>query len=645
LSRIKSINSYPITEVLLRLGLVLTLFTLTRLLFYLFNLDNFHATTLSQLVVIFLGGIRFDLSAVLYINSLYSILMLIPVNGKNHAIYRTITNYLFYFTNAVALAMNCVDFAYYKFTSERTSITIFEEFANEVNFFQLAYNMVIDYFHIVIVWLILIALLVIISKKLLRPLQRIGSCKTFLRQTTFFILFLGLSVLGMRGGLPPKQDFPLSPSDAGQYVQHPGDIALVQNTPFTMMMSLDKPVFPKLTYFDSATLELAYPLLKTPQDTTVFNPLNVVLIIVESLGREPVGAFNKNLDGGNYRGYTPFLDSLANHALIFINSYANSRRSIEGSPAVLASIPSLQESFTVSNYSGNRINTLASELKGKGYHTSFFHGAPNGSLGLNSFAVQAGIEHYFGQDEYDNDADDDGVWGIWDHLFLPYAINTMDDFDQPFLSTVFSLSSHHPHKFPESIAQQIPDGKIAMHKSIGYADYALREMFAAAKTKDWYQNTLFVITGDHTCTPYYPEYQTSVGAYTVPIILFQPGSNLVGVDSTVVQQIDIMPTILNYLNYDKPYFAFGEDMLHPKEDKFAISYYGNAFQLIMDDWVLQYDLQQVVGLYNLNEDPEMMKNLVNSRPAIQEKMTRKIQAVIQQYNNRMVDNKLTVKRY
>ncbi len=642
---LKSIRSYPFIEVLSRLGFVMVLYTITRLLFYLFNLDSFHTTTLSQLVVIFLGGLRFDLSAILYINSLYAILMLIPVNGKNHPIYRTITNYLFYITNSVALAMNCVDFVYFKFTSKRTAITVFEEFANESTYAQLAYNMAIDYYYIIILFLLLVATLIIASKKWTTLLQKIKSVKIFLLQTTLFILYVGLSVLGMRSGLPPKQDFPLSPSDAGQYVKNPGDIVLVQNTPFTMMMSLDKPVFSRITYFDSAAVELEYPLLKIPQDTTAFKPLNIVLLLVESLGREPVGAFNKNLDGGNYKGYTPFLDSLTNHALIFVNSYANSRRSIEGTPAVLASTPSLQESFTVSNYSGNKINSLAGELTKKGYHTSFFHGAPNGSLGLNSFVVQAGVEHYFGLNEYGNEEDYDGLWGIWDHLFLPYSINTMDTFEEPFLSTIFSVSSHHPHKIPQFIAPLIPDGKIKMHKSIGYADYALREAFAAAKTKSWYKNTLFIITGDHTCTSYYPEYQTSVGAYTVPIILFQPGSNLVGVDSTVVQQIDIMPTVLNYLNYDNPYVAFGQDMLHPTEDKFAISYYGNAYQLIMNDWVLQYDLKKVVGLFNLKKDPVMANNLANKRPEIQKKMTTKIKAVIQQYHNRMIDDKLTVETY
>jgi phosphoglycerol transferase MdoB-like AlkP superfamily enzyme len=408
-----------------------------------------------------------------------------------------------------------------------------------------------------------------------------------------------------------------------------------------MMMSLNKPVFPRIDYYDSFSLENEYSVLKEPKNSASFKPMNIILIIVESLGREPVGVFNKRLDNGNYNGYTPFLDSLAEHSYIFVNSYANSRRSIEGSPAVLASIPSLQESFTLSNYSGNNINTLASLLKSKGYYTAFFHGAPNGSLGLNSFAVQAGVDHYYGLNEYNNNKDFDGVWGIWDHLFLPYAINTMDSFEKPFISEIFTVSSHHPYKIPEGIEQLIPDGKIKMHKSIGYADYSLREFINTAKTKEWYNNTLFVITGDHTCTPYFPEYQTSVGAYTVPIILFKPGDKLVGLDSTTAQQIDIMPTILSYLNYDLPYIAFGEDLLHPSKEKFAVSYFGNAFQLIMDNWVILYDLKDFVGLYSLKDDPLMKNNLINTGVSMQVKMEKKIKAVIQQYNNRMIDNRLT----
>lgn len=642
---IKSIRSYPITGVILQLGIMMALFTITRLIFYWFNLESFQTTTFSQLAIIFWGGLRFDLTAVIYLNILYSLLMLLPINGKSHPVYSAITHYIFYITNGIGLALNSIDFVYYKFTSRRTTVLVFEEFSNETNYLQLAYNFVFDYFLVVVIWLLLLGVLVFLSKKVVVSSKKITSLISFFVQLVLFLMYSGLSIIGARSGLPPKQDFPLSPSDAGQYVENPGDIVLVQNTPFTMMMSLDKPKYAKQHYFKADALENEYSLLNSPDDSVAFNPLNIVVIMVEGLGREPVGVFNKNIENGTYKGYTPFLDSLANHSLIFLNSYANSRKSIEGSPAVLASIPSLQMSFTVSNYSGNKINSLPGKLSKKGYHTSFFHGAPNGSLGLNSFVTQAGIDHYFGKDEYGNNDDFDGVWGIWDHLFLPYAINTMDSFGEPFISTIFSSSSHHPYKIPEALTTKLPEGKIEIHKSIRYADYALRELFETAKTKSWYQNTLFVITGDHTCRSYYPEYQTSVGAFTVPIILFQPNSNLVGIDSTVVQQIDIMPTILNYLNYDKPYFAFGEDMLHPKKDKFAISYYGNAFQLIMDDWVLQYDLQKVVGLYNLQQDPVMMKNLVNKRPVIQAKMTRKIQAFIQQHNNRMVEDRLTVENY
>ncbi len=639
---LKNLKSLPAGQVALRLLVVMGLFSLTRLLFYWLNADSFQATTFKQLVVIFLGGLRFDLTAVLYANSLYYLLMLLPVNGKNNPWFSNILNAIFYLTNGMALALNCIDMAYYEFTSERTTIAVFDEFAHEVNYGQLAYHFIIDYFYIFLIWLGLMALLVWAVRLLKATYNRVNSWQTFALQLLSMLVFIGLAIIGIRSGLPPKQDFPLVASDAGQYVENPGDIVLVQNTAFTMMMSLDKPVYQKQHYYDSTRLAQIYN-VNHPADTATFKPLNVVVLIIESLGREPIGVFNRTLEQGKYKGYTPFLDSLAQHALIFPNAYANSRISIEGSPAVLAGIPSMQESFTVSNYSGNTINSIPKLLGEQGYYTAFFHGAPNGSLGLNAFAVQAGIQHYYGFNEYGNPDDYDGVWGIWDHLFLPYAIQTMDSFPKPFMSAVFSVSSHHPHKIPDFLKDKIPEGKVKMHKSIGYADYALKQLFATAKTKDWFNNTLFIITGDHTCTSYYPQFKTPVGAFTVPIILFQPGANLVGVDSTVVQQIDIMPTVLHYLHYPKPYLAFGQDMLHPPKEKFVFNYYGNAFQLIQGHWVIQHNTQKTIGLYNLKEDPLMRNNLVGKAPTIQAKMEPLIKAVIQQHNNRMVDDRLVAK--
>lgn len=619
------------------------LYTVCRALFYAFNHSLFPGVDANQLTIMFLAGLRFDLTAILYINILYILLLIVPHRQHHKKGFIRWTNVWFWFSNSLALLLNCIDLEYYKFTNKRTSIMVIDEFKGETNYLQLLYHFVIDYYYIGLIFIGLFLILLILTKKQKISANKLKGWRYFTLNTSIMFLLITLTVIGVRGGLPPKQDFPLNPSDAGQYVQHPNDIAIVLNTPFTMLLSMDKPAYPVKEYFSSKDeLESIYNPVHQADTTRIKRKLNVVILMVESLGREPIGFYNSGLENGNYQGYTPFLDSLCEHSLVFVNSYANSRISIEGTPAVAASIPSTLESYTVSLYSGNKIMSLASCLDKEGYETNYFHGAPNGSLGLNSFAKVAGFENYIGKTEYNNDADFDGVWGIWDHLFLPFVANYHEKIEKPFFSFIFTASSHHPHKIPKELTDKLPKGPLEIHRSIAYADYSLREFFKTVKSKDWYENTLFVITGDHTCSPWFPEFKTTAGSFAVPIIFYEPGGELKGRDSTIAQHIDIMPTLLNYLGYQKEYFAFGKDLFNTDSTGFAVNYIGNSFQLIHREWILQFDMEKTTGLYHLKNDVLMQNNLAGKNLPEQVKLEKKIKAFIQQYNGRMVHNQMTV---
>ncbi len=589
-----------------------------------------------------MGGLRFDLSAILYTNLIYAFLLLIPFRFRLHATYQKSLDYLFYFTNSIILALNCIDFVYYPFTQRRTTLIILDEFKNEQNYLQLATHFLISYAYILLIWIAMILVMIWLSKKVRFTPFKWKGYKYYLLNTLVMIVYFGMMVIGLRSGLPPKQHFPLMPSDAGQYVSNPNDVALVQNTPFCLFLTWDKPVLKKQEFFPEKELASIYSPIHLPDSTLHQKKMNVVIIIGESLGKEAIGFYNKTLDNGTYKGYTPFLDSLAEHSLVYLNSFANSKISIEASPSVLASIPSLQESYTLSFYADNKINSLASCLSIKGYETAYAHAAPNGSLGLNAFAVIAGVSKYIGRTEYNNEKDFDGVWGIWDHKFLPFFARQCSELHPPFLSAVFTLSSHDPCKLPSDFHGIQDENVPKILKSINYLDYSLKLFFREASTQPWYNNTIFVITGDHTCTRYHEVYQNSLGSFGVPIIFYTPGKQLTpGCDITrVAQQIDIMPTILNYLGYDKPYFAFGKDLFNPGTDNFAIDYIGNAFQMIWDNWVIQFDGTKTIALYNRGTDPCLRNNLLNKYPEKQNFLQQKIKAIIQQHNNRMVDNRL-----
>ena len=113
-----------------------------------------------------------------------------------------------------------------------------------------------------------------------------------------------------------------------------------------------------------------YPVVHQPKDSAQFKKLNVVLLILESFGKEHIGFFNKDLENGTYKGYTPFLDSLIEQSYTFTRSYANGRKSIDALPSVITGIPSIGEPFVLSIYSGNKTTSLAKLLSDEGYETS-----------------------------------------------------------------------------------------------------------------------------------------------------------------------------------------------------------------------------------------------------------------------------------
>ncbi|HZJ79024.1 MAG TPA: hypothetical protein VFC69_00435, partial [Dysgonamonadaceae bacterium] len=162
-----------------------------------------------------------------------------------------------------------------------------------------------------------------------------------------------------------------------------------------------------------------------------------------------------------------------------------------------------------------------------------------------------------------------------------------------------------------------------------------------ASQQDWYDNTLFVITADHAVDGHLPEYKTAQGAFSIPFIFYAPGTDFVGInDSTVVQQTDVMPTLLSMLGVEERFIAFGNDMFNTASPHFAYNFYNGAHQLIEGEWMLQYMNDSTIALYNLDKDRMMKNNIAGTQPKVQQAMERRIKALIQQYNNRLIDNEL-----
>lgn len=625
-----------------RLLLVLLLFSICRIAFYAYNADLFPGVSNGRLWVMMLGGVKFDFAAIIYINLLYILAQIIPFNFRFSKSYQNTLAGLFYVTNGLGLLSNVIDIAYYRYSLKRTTATVFRQFAGEQNVFKLFSEFVLNYWVLLLLFVALQAVLILTYRVFVIRYQTRITPLRFGVYCVMAIVISAICVVGVRGGWKHSTR-PITLSNAGEYVQTPNEMSIVLNTPFSLIKTWKARVLQPVNTFSSEKLISLYNPEHFPSDSTPFRKLNVVILIVESLGKEHIGALNEHASQTGYKGYTPFIDSLVRSGYSFSHAYANGRKSIDALPSIISGIPSIQEPFVLGAYSANQTTSLAKLLGDEGYETAFFHGAANGSMGFSSYTQLAGIKHYFGRTEYNNDSDFDGIWGIWDEPFLQFTAKKMNSFKQPFFASVFTLSSHHPFKVPAQFAGRFPKGNLPVQESIGYTDFALRNFFAAASTMSWFKNTIFVLCADHATVSYLPEYQNNVGYFSIPIVFYYPGGKLYGRSDKIVQQIDIMPTLLNYLHYPKPYFAFGFDAFSPNNNNFAVNNNDGVYNLYYQQYLLVSDGKKSTGLFNVYTDRLLKKNLIQTMPSLQKTMETKLDAFIQQYTNRMIDDALTIK--
>jgi phosphoglycerol transferase MdoB-like AlkP superfamily enzyme len=308
------------------------------------------------------------------------------------------------------------------------------------------------------------------------------------------------------------------------------------------------------------------------------------------------------------------------------------------------------EPFFLTPASMNDVSGIAGLLASEGYQTAFFHGAQRGSMGFQAFANKTGFQEYYGREDYNADSrfggddDFDGMWAIWDEPFLQYYATKMSEMKEPFMTAVFTASSHHPYAIPEKYKETYPEEGIVIHKCIRYTDMAIGRFFEKASKQPWFKNTIFVLTSDHTNLSDHAFYQTDLGGFCSPIIIYDASDEQEPrMEQKIAQQIDIMPTILGMLHYPKPYFAFGIDVLNtPAEETWAVNYMNGTYQYVKNDHVLQFDGQKVTGLYALTDSLMQHNLLQNSNPKTQDSNLKELKALIQQYMERMTQDRLKV---
>ena len=638
-----------------------------------YMLDNWSYFSSSLKWEIFQGGLMFDTSAIMVTNIPYIVLLLLPLHHKETHFWQRLCKWLFVTVNGLALVLNLADAAYFPFTMRRTTTSVFREFSHEGNIAAIVLTETLRHWYFVLLAAAVAWGLWKLYRKPATTLRdtRAGLALYYLEMLLSLAVCATLTVAGIRGGFATAVR-PITISNASQYVDRPTDAALVLNTPFALYRTIGKDVFTVPQYFDSEEKMAA---VYTPEHvgggttgaTGTTEPLssqlpqsphlpqspqkNVVVLIVESFGREYIGALNRSLENGRYKGYTPCVDSIIGLSTTFKWSFCNGRKSIDGMPSILSSIPMFVEPFFLTPASMNEVSGIAALLGREGYETAFFHGAQRGSMGFQAFARKTGFQQYYGREDYEDDPrfgghqDFDGLWAIWDEPFLQYYCAKMSEMRQPFMTAVFTASSHHPYKVPEQYADRFPEEGIEIHKCIRYTDMALGRFFQEASRQPWFQNTIFVLTSDHTNTSDHACYQTDLGGFCSPIIIYEPADTTRTkgeIQPKIAQHTDILPTVMGLTGCQQPYVAFGIDLFAtPAEDTWAVNYLGGTYQYVKHGHVLQFDGEHTRAVYALT-DSLMQTNLAGHVPQ-QQQMERELKAIIQQYMTRMVSDRLTVR--
>ena len=645
-----------------RLLLALVLFFLARLFFLILNFAHFSEVGFGELVKDFIIGMRFDMSVIVYFNFPVIFLHIIPSGRwKYHKYYQGFIKYYFLIVNSFLLFVNLSDARFFDFTLKRSTAYILKFLFESNDVPLLIPRFLADYWYVPFTWIVLTAAAWYVYPKATRQDKRTKTSKgilirSLIYQLVAFVVLFGLSILTARGGMQLK---PLSVIHASIYVPAK-EAPLVLNTPFAIMTTYGHKTLPQEQYFSPEECQKIYPVRhQYNYADTSFRKINVVILLLESFSREYSGYLS------GYKGYMPFLDSLMKQSLLFTNAYSNALRSIDAIPSVISGIPDMMnDPFVASVYNTNKINSLAQVFNGEGYKTVFFHGGNNGTMRFDAFAGMAGFDEYYGHDEYNRDNpgndDYDGYWGIFDGPFLQNMAGKLNSFKEPFFAFEFTLSSHSPYDVPEAYEKMFPETDVPMHRVIRYSDFALKEFFETASKMPWFDHTLFVVLADHPGHSISKEennkvkdrslklsdeqlayYKNTAGRYAIPILYYFPGDSLSGIKEFVSQQSDVMPSVLDYLKYNKPFIAFGSSVFDEQSEHIAIEYLDGFFQVTKEDYSLLFDGEKSLSLFNNKTDPGQKVNLLKKDKERVLKMEKIIKVVVQQYNNRMENNQLT----
>ena len=662
--------------------------SISRLVWFVANVFWLPPIGIDEYVYAHLVGIYFDVPVVIGLFLPVWIWVIFGHSWRDR--FPAINRILFVISSMTVLIFNGIDTGYSQVTAKRSGYELFDILGDDANRFA---PYLTDNWYIIL-GLAAMGYLIYRWVPIRGHYPDINFRMRPLRGLIATLTFAAICLLGFRGGFQLR---PLRAIDASNFVQ-PEIAPLVTSTPLQIISTWKRNGLPNFEFdiqfpvnsaitsepkisasqhwlFDNSTALSPFPMSRTLGGGWV-QP-NIVVIVVESLARDYTGF-------GNGKPFTPFLDKIAAdpQTIPFPYCFANGTKSIEMVPSIFCGMPSLMSEFYVTSaYASNKVNN-AYKLA-KGYKTAFFHGSNNGTMGFQSFLKQTGLQQYHGIDQYPPDLykrDFDGNWGIFDEPYLQHFIrcmDTMNDGKQPIFASVFTLSSHHPYTIPKPYLNKLPGTPETVQHTIAYADIALQKFFQTAATKPWFNNTVFVITGDHTSHSDKEYFYSQSGHYEVPFLIYAPGIDIkyiyekpnqseefrnqqlriqqpqtftnpprnewANIINTATQktlsQCDIIPTLWNLLGANNPRLGFGRSAFDPNYKGYSTHIDKDLYYIIQYPFVLALDQQgKVVDYHKQLRNNNKAQKLPLVGPQF-EWMRATLQCQMKEYSSRIKKNR------
>lgn len=387
----------------------------------------------------------------------------------------------------------------------------------------------------------------------------------------FIIIAPSLLFLGIRGGI---QAIPITQSQS-YYTNHSILNLAAVNSAYSFTFSMIEnyrfmDANPYQFYDDEYARSLVDDIYYTEKDTTVSmlsnERPNIVILLLESWSADLIHSL------GGEPGITPEFERLASEGVLFKRLYASGNRSEQAMSAIFGGFPSTP--ITAITHNLDKVINLPSlpeRLKAEGYQSSFYFGGHLMYGGIKSYLSIAGFEEM--KEIYDfPDSIPRGKLGIHDEYIFSYQIKELDALEQPFLSTIFSLSTHSPYDQPMEKVLEWGGSENEYINSAYYTDRCLADYFAEAREKPWYDNTLFIIVADHSHNSYRHWPVTSPQYRHIPMLFYGNvikeefrGSSV----DVLASQTDIPATILRQMNMDATEFSWSRDLLNPYTPEFV----------------------------------------------------------------------------